>query len=247
MVVGLVALAALIGGGHLVGYLPRFVLGGLLVQLGAKFIWDWGVLSRRSLPLRDWLVVLAIVLIAAERGFLEALLFGMLAGCVIFAVDVSRIRVIRHQFGLDERTSSVIRSAEESALLAECGGQVQVFELAGYLFFGSAYSVQERVTRLVTESKPAQVIFDFSGVTGIVSSAGACFAKIRELLRKNGACQVMAALSSSAANILSASAGLDDGVGSLRALRQGPRRRRGTAVGSSRSIRWQSANTSGLA
>jgi len=213
VVVGLVALAALIGGGHLVGYLPRFVLGGLLVQLGAKFIWDWGVLSRRSLPLRDWLVVVAIVLIAAERGFLEALLFGILAGCVIFAVDVSRIRVIRHQFGLDERTSSVIRSAEESSLLAECGGQVQVFELAGYLFFGSAYSVQERVTRLVTESKPAEVIFDFSGVTGIDSSAGACFAKIRELLRKNGACQVMAGLSSSAANILSASAGLDDGVG----------------------------------
>ena len=213
VVVGLVALAVLIGGGSLVGYLPRFVLGGLLVQLGAKFIWDWGVLSRRSLPLRDWLVVVAIVLIAAERGFLEALLFGVLAGCVIFAVDVSRIRVIRHQFGLDERTSSVIRSAEESALLAECGGQVQVFELAGYLFFGSAYSVQERVTRLVTENKPAQVIFDFSGVTGIDSSAGACFAKIRELLRKNDACQVMAALSSSAANILSASAGLDDRVG----------------------------------
>src|SRR6516164_118767 len=201
------------GGGEVVGYVPRFVLGGLLVQLGAKFMWDWGIRSRRSLPSRDWLVVLAIVLIAAERGFLEALLFGILAGCVIFAVDVSRIRVIRHQFGLDERTSSVIRSAEESALLAECGGQVQVFELAGYLFFGSAYSVEERVTRLVTENKPAQVIFDFSGVTGIDSSAGACFAKIRELLRKNDACQVMAALSSSAANILSASAGLDDRVG----------------------------------
>ena len=60
------------------------------------------------------IIILAIVLIAAERGFLEALLFGVLAGCVIFAVDVSRIRVIRHQFGLDERTSSVIRSTPVS-------------------------------------------------------------------------------------------------------------------------------------
>jgi sulfate permease, SulP family len=213
VVVGLVALAVLIAGGQVVGYVPRFVLGGLLLQLGAKFIWDWGVLSRRSLPLRDWLVVLAIVLITAERGFLEALLFGVLAGCVIFAVDVSRVRVVRHQFGLDERTSSVIRSTEESALLAEHGGRVQVLELAGYLFFGSAYSVQERVTSLVTASKPTEVIFDFSGVTGIDSSAGACFAKIRDVLRKNGARQVMAALSPAAANILSASAGLDDRVG----------------------------------
>jgi SulP family sulfate permease len=213
VVAGLVALAVLMGGGGVVGYVPRFVLGGLLVQLGAKFIWDWGIRSRRSLPLRDWLVVLVIVLIAAERGFLEALLFGVLAGCVIFAVDVSRIRVIRHQFGLDERTSSVIRSTAESGLLAEHGAQVQVLELSGYLFFGSAYSVQERVTRLVTESKPREVIFDVSGVTGIDSSAGACFAKIRDVLRKNGVRQVMAALSPAAANILSASSGLDDRVG----------------------------------
>lgn len=213
VVAGLVALAVLIAGGQVVGYVPRFVLGGLLVQLGARFIWDWGVGNRRSLPLRDWLVVLVIVLIAAERGFLEALLFGVLAGCVIFAVDVSRIRVIRHQFGLDERTSSVIRSTEESTVLAEHGAQAQVLELSGYLFFGSAYSVQERVTGLVTGSKPREVIFDFSGVTGIDSSAGACFAKIRDMLRKNGARQVMAALSPAAANILSASSGLDDSVG----------------------------------
>ena len=176
-------------------------------------MWDWGIRSRRSLPSRDWLVVLAIVLIAAERGFLEALLFGILAGCVIFAVDVSRIRVIRHQFGLDERASSVIRSTAESALLAEHGAQVQVLELSGYLLFGSAYSVQERVARLVTGSKPREVIFDFSGVTGIDSSAGACFAKIRDVLRQNGARQVMAALSPAAANVMSASSGLDDGVG----------------------------------
>jgi SulP family sulfate permease len=210
VMVGLVALAVLIVGGQVVGYVPRFVLGGLLVQLGARFIWDWGVLSRRSLPLRDWLVVLAIVLIAAERGFLEALLFGVLAGCVIFAVDVSRIRVIRHQFGLDERTSLVIRSSEESALLAEHGAQVQILELSGNLFFGSAYSVQERVTRLVAENKPAEVIFDFSAVSAIDSSAGACFAKIRDVLRKNGARQVMAGLSPEVARILSASSGLDD-------------------------------------
>jgi SulP family sulfate permease len=203
----------LFGGTQTIGYVPRFVLGGLLIQIGAKFIWEQGVLSRRSLPLWDWLIVLAIVLIAVERGFLEAVLFGVLAGCVIFAVDVSRIGIIRHQFGLDERTSSVIRSTEESALLAKYGGQVQVLELAGYLFFGSAYSVQERVNRLVTENKPTEVIFDFSGVTGIDSSAGACFAKIRDVLRRNGARQVMAAVSPYAASILGASSGLDDRVG----------------------------------
>jgi sulfate permease, SulP family len=97
-------------------------------------------------------------------------------------------------------------------LLADHGGQVQVLEPAGNLFFGTAYGVQERVMQLVGAGKPSEVIFDFSGVTGIDSSAGACFAKIRDVLRKHDAQQVMAALSPAAANILSASAGLDDRI-----------------------------------
>jgi sulfate permease, SulP family len=212
VVVGLVALAVLIFGSQAISYIPRFVLAGLLFQLGARFVWDWGLRSRRSLPLLDWLVVVAIVLITSNFGFLQALLFGLLAGCVIFAVDVSRIRVIRHQFGLDTRSSSLVRSRGETAFLTEHGGQVQVLELSGYLFFGSAYSVLERVMNLVAERRLQEMIFDFSGVTGIDSSAGASFAKIRDLLKKNGIRQAMVAMSPMAANILNIRASLDESV-----------------------------------
>jgi sulfate permease, SulP family len=212
IVVGLVALAVLISGTGVISLIPRFILAGLLMQLGARLIWDWAVHSRRSLPLLDWLVIVAIVLITSNFGFLQALLFGMLAGCVIFAVDVSRIRVIRHQFGLDERSSSLVRSRGETAFLAERGGQVQVLQLSGYLFFGSAYSVLERVAALATERRLQEVIFDFSGVTGIDSSAGASFAKIRELLKTHGVRQAMVAMSPLAASILSTRASLDESV-----------------------------------
>ena len=208
VVVGLVALSALMFGSQAISFVPRFVLGGLLLQLAGRLIWDWGLLSRRSLPLLDWFVVVAIVLITSSFGFLHALLFGLLAGCVIFAVDVSRIRVIRHQFGLDERSSSLVRSREESAFLLKQGGKVQILELSGYLFFGSAYSVLERVTTMVAERSPQEIIFEFSGVTGIDSSAGASFTKIRDLLRKNGIRQVMVGTSPNAEHILT-SAGLD--------------------------------------
>ena len=213
VVVGLVALAVLIGGGTIVSYVPRFVLGGLLLHLGARLIWDWGIVSGRQLPLRDWIVVLAILLITAQFGFLEAFLFGMLAGCVIFAVDVSRVRVIRHQYGLDERPSSLVRSREESLFLLERGGEVQVLALSGYLFFGSAYSLQERVASLIADRKPKVLIFDFSRVTGIDSSAGASFARIRSILHKDGIRQVMTALSPAAVRILGTSSGLDGEVG----------------------------------
>ncbi len=211
VVVGLVALSVLMFGSQAISFVPRFVLGGLLLQLAARLIWDWGLLSRRSLPLLDWFVVVAIVLITSSFGFLHALLFGLLAGCVIFAVDVSRIRVIRYQFGLDERTSSLVRSREEGAFLLKHGGKVQILELSGYLFFGSAYSVLERVTTMVAERNPQEIIFEFSGVTGIDSSAGASFTKIRDLLRKNGIRQVMVGTSPVAEHILT-SAGLDRDV-----------------------------------
>jgi SulP family sulfate permease len=243
VVVGLVALAVLIGGGDAVAYVPRFVLGGLVLYLGARLLWDWGLLSRRGLPVRDWLVVVAIVLVTYQFGFLLALLFGMLAGCVIFAVDVSRIRIIRHQFGLDERSSSLVRSTEESGFLLEHGGQVQVLVLSGYLFFGSAYSLLERVAALVAQRRPKTMIFDFAGVTGIDSSAVASFAKIRELLRKNGIRQVMAAMSPAAVKILSAGSGLGAETGrhdhldtALEEAEEQMLRARDTAAGQRRSM-----------
>jgi sulfate permease, SulP family len=212
VIVGLMACVVLVLGTATISYIPRFILGGLLLQLGARLMWDWGWLSRHSLPRLDWLVIVAIILITSHFGFLQGLLFGMIAGCVIFAVDVSRIRVVRHQFGLNERSSSLVRSRRETAFLSEHGGQVQVLQLSGYLFFGSAYSVLERVTNLVAERRLKEVIFDFSGVTGIDSSAGASFAKIRELLKKKGVQQSMVAVSPMAANILSTGASFDGSV-----------------------------------
>jgi SulP family sulfate permease len=212
VVVGLVALTVLVSGTGIISLVPRFVLAGLLLQLGARLIWDWAIYSRRNLPLLDWLVIVAIVLITSNFGFLQALLFGMIAGCVIFAVDVSRIRVMRHQFGLDEQSSSLVRSRGETAFLSQRGGQVQVLQLSGYLFFGSAYSVLERVTALVNEQPLQEVIFDFSGVTGIDSSAGASFAKIRDLLKQHGIRQAMVAMSPLAVSILSTRSSLDESV-----------------------------------
>jgi sulfate permease, SulP family len=212
VVVGLVALVVLIGGGQVMSYVPPFVLAGLVLHLGVRLIWDWGLLSRRGLPLRDWFVVVAIVLITANFGFLQALLFGMIAGCIIFAIDLSHIQPVRHQFGLDERSSPVVRSKEEGTFLLENGGQVQVIELSGNLFFGSAHSLMERVKALVTDRKPTVLVFDFSSVAGIDSSAGAAFAKIRKLLRKSGIHQVMTALSLTSQRVLSVSSGLDTDV-----------------------------------
>jgi SulP family sulfate permease len=178
VVVGLVCLSALAGGSQVLGYVPRFILGGFLAQLGLRLIWEWGWLSRLRLPPYDWLVVIAIVMITAVFGFLQGVLFGLIASCAIFAIDVSRIGVIRRQFQLNERPSIVVRSIHEMRILADYGDKVQIIELKGFIFFGSAYWLQDHIKKLVRDKRPEVLVFDFNAVTGTDSSARASFSSL---------------------------------------------------------------------
>jgi sulfate permease, SulP family len=203
-VVGVVALAVLVGGSDAVSLVPRFVLGGLLMQLGGGLLWDWLVCPWSRLPRREWLLVASIVTITAYFGFLYALVFGALAACVIFALDVSGTDVIRGQFGLNERSSSLVRSVEEMAILAAHGEAVIVLQLHSYLFFGSAYRVQEHLKALATSRLLQMVIFDFSAVTGIDSSAATSFARTRDLLLTAGIRIAVCGLAPAVARVISA-------------------------------------------
>ncbi|HEY1721256.1 MAG TPA: SulP family inorganic anion transporter [Magnetospirillaceae bacterium] len=213
VVVGLVALAVLTGASGAIELIPRFVLGGLLLMLGLRLLRDWVIASHKRLSVPEWLVVVAIVLITAWFGFLPGLLVGVLAACVIFCMDVSRIEVIRHQFGLNERSSSVVRSADNMSVLRRHGSAVQILELEGYVFFGSAYGLQELVRALVAEKKPKTVVFDFAAVSGIDSSAGASFAKIRGMLADSKIHQTMSGLSPEMIQGLKGAGGMDDSIG----------------------------------
>jgi MFS superfamily sulfate permease-like transporter len=51
-------------------------------------------------------------------------------------------------------------------LLAEHGSSVQIMELRGFIFFGSAHQLRESVKTLVVEQRPLMLIFDFSRVVG---------------------------------------------------------------------------------
>jgi SulP family sulfate permease len=221
-VVGFVALAVLAGGTDAVSFVPRFVLAGLLIQLGAGLIWEWLVRSQPRLPRRDWLLVLAIVAVTATLGFLQALVFGALAACVIFALDVSGTDVIRGRFSLGERSSSLVRSVEEMAILAAHGDAVVVLQLRSYLFFGSAYRLQEYLKELV--ASPLQmVIFDFSAVTGVDSSAATSFARMQRSLQAAGIRVTVCALAPEVEQVIaSAEAPVFEVVASLdEALEQG--------------------------
>ncbi len=175
-----ISAAMLVFAPALLGYMPKFVLGGLLFYLGADTLHKWIVQSRRRLSLTEYLSLLAIIVIILQWGFIAGILIGVVIGCATFALSASRIDSIKFAFDGSEYRSSLDRSRDEQAVLAAHGGEIQGLNLQSYLFFGSANRLYQHVKALLAQHGECRyLIFDFKLVTGIDSSAAFSFAQIK--------------------------------------------------------------------
>lgn len=165
---------------ELLGYMPKFVLGGLLLYLGADQFHKWIVASRRRLSKSEYLSLLAIVVIILQWGFVAGVLIGVVIGCATFAFSAARIESIKYSFNGAEYRSSLDRSRDDQALLSARGGEIQGLNLQSYLFFGSANRLYQHVKALLARHPECRyLVFDFKLVTGIDSSAAYSFAQIK--------------------------------------------------------------------
>jgi len=198
---GFICLAALLSGVSFIDDVPRFLVGGLQVEIGFEVLWIWCIASRTRMPLSEWFLVVGIVAIAIWFGFMPAVLCGIAGGCILFTLKVSRIEVVRRIYGLDERSSTVVRSEPEIQILAEYGNQTKIIELFGFIFFGSAFQLLNAV-RTILHKKPRCVILDFTNVSGGDSSTTNVLARLTKLLQKEGVLLIFAGLPPRILNLL---------------------------------------------
>ena len=164
----------------LLGYMPKFVLGGLLIYLGADQLHKWVVQSRRRLSFTEYLSLLAIIVIIVQWGFIAGIPIGVVIGCATFALSASRIDSIKYSFDGTEYRSSLDRSRDDQAVLAAHGGKIRGLNLQSYLFFGSANRLYQHVKALLARHPECRfLVFDFKLVTGIDSSAAYSFDQIK--------------------------------------------------------------------
>src|SRR5262249_39566205 len=181
---------------RLLGYLPKCVLGSLLLSLGANLVYRWLVESSRRLAVLEYVSLLAIAFIIIRWGFVAGLLIGVVIGCTTFAFSASRIPVIKFSFDGSEYHSSLDRAPEELATLANHGNELQGMRLQGYLFFGSASQLYEYIKALLAAQPRCRfLLFDFRVVTGIDSSATHSFRQIKQLAGRCGARIMLANMS----------------------------------------------------
>ena len=136
----------LVVGASVLEFVPEFVIGGLLLFVGADFMVEWLWSSRRRMTRQDYALMWGIVLvIVATVGFLPGVAAGLVAAIALFVVRYSRIDVVKHSLTARDHRSNIERSEVDADYLQEAGDSVLILQFQGFIFFGTA----SRITRHV--------------------------------------------------------------------------------------------------
>jgi sulfate permease, SulP family len=183
LALGLIGLASF----DLPGLIPLPIIAGLVFLLGYTFLVD---AFSRLFSQRAWFdlcLATAIMIVCVQYGYLTGVLVGIICACLLFAISYARIGPVRRHATRAQFASNVDRSEAASAYLRRCGDTVQVYWLSGYLFFGSAESVFERIRDDIEAiANVTYVIVDFRMVSGADSSALLSLTKLRHYCDRKG-------------------------------------------------------------
>ena len=171
---------------QIVVIVPFFVTGGLILYYGADLVKDWLVSTRKTYSLREWSVVMTIVVISVFYSFLFAILAGFLIATILFAYSYANAPVVRNVTTLANLTSTTDRSATDAAQIMEMGSAVRIFQLQGFLFFGTSEQVVNHIRNAaaaVGKDKLQVAIVDFARVTDLDSASANAFKRIATLAR----------------------------------------------------------------
>ena len=186
MAAAAVPLAAVMFGAWVIERIPRMIVGGMLVFVGLGLIVEWVWDKRRSLPALEQVVVLVILAGIIAKGFLPGVVIGLVMAVVLFAVSYGRIESVREVAFGDSYRSNVDRPPDERAALRTMEERVQILRVQGFVFFGSANGLLERIRKRVEAAPPRFLLIDLRQVTGVDASAVVSFVKVIHLAEANG-------------------------------------------------------------
>jgi SulP family sulfate permease len=162
------------------------LVGGMLVYAGLGLIVEWLWDRRVTLAPSDRLVVLAILLAIAWRGLLHGVVLGLVLSLVQFAIDYGRIELVREVAFGDTFRSTVDRAPAERAFLRAQAGRVQILRVDGFVFFGTASALLERVRQRAEAGDLRYLVVDLHRVSGMDASAVVSLRKAAGIARADG-------------------------------------------------------------
>ena len=165
---------------QIVAHVPLFVNAGLIIYFGIDMLQDWLVNTYRRFSVREWSVVLLIVLVVASSGFLPAIGAGLLVATVLFAWSYAHVPVIRNTATLATLPSSIERPPQESAFIIAHGSSVKIIQLQGFLFFGTAERLMAPLREAMAQrgNGTEAVVLDLTHVTSLDSASASAIVRL---------------------------------------------------------------------
>ena len=185
-------------GAAILNYVPKWIIGGLLVSLGLSFLYRWIVEAWKSLPPSDYAVVILILIVITSAGLLAGVLVGLITTALLFAINYSRINVIRHTLNGLNFQSNVDRPLHYRLFLQENGDRLYILKLQGFIFFGTAFNLMHNIRERAEDKKRQAlkfVVLDFRLANGVDTSALNSFTRIRQMAENKGFYLVFSQLS----------------------------------------------------
>ncbi len=187
LVVAAIGLIMLFFGDPTVAYIPKPILGGLLLYLGLSLLVQWLYESWRKLQPADYALIWVILLVMGTAGLLPGIAVGIVIASVIFTITYSRISVLKHVLSGADYPSNRARTFQQQRYLSQYAQQIRILWLQGYLFFGTAMQLVEYITTLVEERAGGVrfLILDFYHCSGVDASALLSFTKLQRLAQEH--------------------------------------------------------------
>jgi len=199
LIVPLLMVMTVMFGTDLLAYLPRMMLGALLVYIGASLLYEWVVEVWAKFPKIDAAIVMTILATIIWKDFLWGIGIGTALTIILFLISYSRVNVVRHVLSGSNYQSRMHRSIEHARLLKFHGEEVCIFKLEGFIFFGTANELYEQVNeRMKTAGKrPIRfLILDFDMVTGLDTTGLLSFEKMLQYTRSQETNLILSGLKS---------------------------------------------------
>ncbi|MFN8234160.1 MAG: SulP family inorganic anion transporter [Actinomycetota bacterium] len=185
-IAALVPLCAAFFGGDVVTMIPRMLVGGMLVFVGSGLMVAWVIDRRGALPPSEYLVMLAVVAAIATKGLVFGVGLGVVLALVLLAVNYGRIEIVREVAFGETFRSNVDRASVERAFLRSAGERLQILRVNGFVFFGSASRLLERIRARAEATSLRFLVLDLRRVSGMDSSAVVAFRKAAGVARAGG-------------------------------------------------------------
>jgi SulP family sulfate permease len=182
-----VCLVMAVFGSAIIPWMPKLLVGSTVFLFAYQLFYEWLYENVRGFQPIDFAIVLFILGTVIFVGFMPGILVGILLALLLFVLRYSMISAVQGQHSLATYRSSVERSKSSNEILDEHGSECLVYNLRGFLFFGTANAVLDTIRdeARVKQGHYKAILLDMKRVTGMDISALNTFVQIKALCERS--------------------------------------------------------------